>query len=144
MRMWHPRGPRAPMKKTPPLHVGLWETLSLAMRLAGRLHHPCRSRSPDLDLFGIGRSRTTEVDPMLPVGGTSLSRYEPHRDREVSPTRKPSRYETPAINADTLPQSNYSRRGPDGKASAVSPASPQATSDADSSRATCYSPCYSS
>ena len=30
-------------------------------RRAVRLHHPCRSGSPDPDLFGIGRSRTTEV-----------------------------------------------------------------------------------
>ena len=37
------------------------ERVSLAMRLAGRPHHSCRSGSPDPDPFGIRRSRTTEV-----------------------------------------------------------------------------------
>ena len=64
-------GPRATVKKTPPLIVGLGpshatracERVPLAMRLADRLPHPCRSRSPDLDLFVIRRSQTTEVGP---------------------------------------------------------------------------------
>ena len=42
----------------------------------GRLHHPCRSGSPDPDPFGSGRARTTEV---------------------VSPTGKTLRYETPSL-----------------------------------------------
>ena len=51
-------------EKTPPLHVGLWENLSLAMLLAGRPHHSCSSGSPDPDPFVIRRSQTTEVGPM--------------------------------------------------------------------------------
>ncbi len=47
------------------------ERVSLAKRLAVRLHSPCRSGSPDPDPFGIGRSRTTVWK---------------HRDQEVSPT----------------------------------------------------------
>ena len=50
----------------------------LAMRLAGRLHHLCRSRSPDLDLFVIRRSQTTEgtmpAGKRTPVGEPSWSR----------------------------------------------------------------------
>ncbi len=34
------------------------------MRFGVGPHHPCRSGSPDPDLFGIGRSRTTDVGPM--------------------------------------------------------------------------------
>ena len=38
----------------------------------------------------------------LPVGGTSLSRYETHRDQEVSPTGKKSIYETTSFNYTTF------------------------------------------
>ena len=63
-------GPRATMKETPPLHVGLGpshatracERVSLAMRLAVRPRHPCRAGSPDPDPFVIRRSQTTEEE----------------------------------------------------------------------------------
>ena len=79
MRVWKPprgpalreyqvdngqRGGQAPAlrKKTPPLHVGRGPVPR--HRFGIRTHHPCRSGSPDPDLFGSGRSRTTEVGPM--------------------------------------------------------------------------------
>ena len=43
------------------------EGQALARCLAVRLHPPCRSGSPDPDLFVIRRSQTTEVGPM-PAG----------------------------------------------------------------------------
>ena len=111
-------------KKTLPLHGGrgpsdatrAGERVSLAMRFGVRPHHSCRARSSealacwfpsDPDLFGSGCSRTTEMGPMpagrrdilVPIrtqsrpGGFS---YPVHRDREVYPTGKPSKYETPS------------------------------------------------
>ncbi len=55
-------GPRAAVKKTPTHHVGRWENLSLAMRLAVRPHPPCSSGSPDPDPFVIRRAQTTAAE----------------------------------------------------------------------------------
>ena len=48
------------------------------MRFAARPPHPCRSGSPDPDLFGIRRSRTTEWG--LPSPGTARDRPSPYGD----------------------------------------------------------------
>ena len=72
------RGDRPPRygEKTPPLHVGRWENLSLSMCFAIKPHHPYSSGSSealacwfpsDPDPFGIGHFRTTAVGPM-PAG----------------------------------------------------------------------------
>ena len=70
------------------------------MRLASRPHPPCRSGSPDPDLFGIGRSRTTEVGPMpfgirhTPKGGINPKRiYEtPSPENRRMARDRPSPY----------------------------------------------------
>ena len=48
------------------------ERVSLAMRLAERPRHPCRSGSPDPDPFGCRRTRTTELACTPPVGEKHL------------------------------------------------------------------------
>ena len=58
------------------------ERVSLAMRLAVRPPHLCRSRSPDLDPFVIRRSQTTERDThirTMEIAGDRPPRYDKKR-----------------------------------------------------------------
>ena len=47
--------------------------------------------------INIISGRDIPVPILFPVGGTSLSRYEPHRDREGSPTRRNILVETGSV-----------------------------------------------
>ena len=113
-------GPRATMKKTPPLTVGrgpvprhasCWQCSeqfisdfgfkacpSPGMRLAGRPHSPCSQDRLILIRSGAGAPELQRLARCLPVGEAHhLSLRAPnvwqHRDQEVSPTKKKSRPE---------------------------------------------------
>ena len=95
----HDRGGQAPAlrwKKTLSLHVGLWENLSLAMCLAGRLISPVDQDRLILIRSGSGDPELQRWARCPPVGDAHHSSLRApnvwqHRDREVSPTGKPSR-----------------------------------------------------
>ena len=65
----------------------------------------CSSGAPAPDPFRERALPNYRVGPdAFPVGGTSLSRYEPHRDQEVSPTGK--KYPTVHYSIAFVPKSN--------------------------------------
>ena len=67
------RGPRATMKKTPPLHVGRGPVPRHRSRA-----RPCSSGSPDSELFVIRRSQTTEGETHIgpiEIAGDRPPRY---------------------------------------------------------------------
>ena len=89
MRGWHPRAHA--LRKNAFPHRRARACPSPVRLDTGRLHHPCRSGSPDPDLFVIRRSQTTEERNVpLTVGRGPVPRH-PSR----TPTRagdRPPRY----------------------------------------------------
>ena len=80
-------------EKTPPFHVGRGpvprhrprapDLLPSVSQDRLKLWHVCQAI---LTCSGAGAPELQRWARCLPVGGTSLSRYAPHRDQEVSPT----------------------------------------------------------